>query len=165
MNKRALLTIAVTMFAFSGIALACDAPCDDLKGNGLLGDTAKGAHTEGPVTRINYIRVKPGKLEEYTRFLDGIYKKQMDAAQKKGLILGYAVYRTEPSTQQQSNFILTITFPNVAALDGNAKLNVLTNKVYGDTREAENKEFIERGAIREDLGSELVRELILRRSP
>ena len=40
MNKRALLTIAIPMFAFSGIAFACDQPPCELKSNGVPGDTA-----------------------------------------------------------------------------------------------------------------------------
>jgi hypothetical protein len=119
-------------------------------------------YTEGPVMRMSYIRVKPGMLDEYMKFLDGVFKTQMEAVKKAGLILRYSVLRTEPRSPQEPNLILTITYPNMAALDRNAEFREISLKALSGTSDAENKGMAERGAIREVLGSELVRELILK---
>ncbi|MFL5460450.1 MAG: hypothetical protein ACJ8AP_01145 [Gemmatimonadales bacterium] len=41
-------------------------------------------YTEGGVTEVQYIRVKPGHFDEYMTFLAGPYKQQMEAQKKAG---------------------------------------------------------------------------------
>ena len=119
-------------------------------------------YTEGPVTRVAYIRTKPGHQLDYLRFLDGTYKKELEAAKKEGLITGFAVFRNEPRSPSEPDIILTVTYPNMAALDRTDEFRTLTNKVHGGTEAQENKEFMDRGEIREVLGSQLIRELVLK---
>jgi hypothetical protein len=54
-----------------------------------------------------------------------------------------------------------ITYPNMAGLDRGAEEEAVAEKVIGST-EAQNKARVARGEYRKVLGSELIRELILK---
>lgn len=133
----------------------------------LLGFAATGfaqnakPYKEGPVTELSYIKIKPGKFDDYMKFLDTTYKTLMEANKKAGLITGYAVYGTDARSPQEPDLILTVTYPNMAALDKIDEAEAIAEKVIGPT-DAQNKATIERGPMREVLGSQLIRELILK---
>jgi hypothetical protein len=55
-------------------------------------------YTEGPVTDVQYIRVKPGHFDEYMTFLARPYKQLQEAQKKAGVI-----------TAGQSTALLTAT--------------------------------------------------------
>ena len=69
-------------------------------------------YKEGHVTRVNFVRTKPGQFTGYMKYLDGPYKAQMEALKKAGLITGYAIYESDPHSAQDANLVLTITYPN-----------------------------------------------------
>lgn len=118
-------------------------------------------YREGPVTDVSFIRVKDGKLMDYMKHLNGMYRQQMEAYKKAGLITEYHVYLATPRTPQDANVILTVTYPNYGALDRTAEFDEITTRTEGSLKAAD-KNFGERGAIRDVLGSELVREAILK---
>ncbi|MES2047874.1 MAG: hypothetical protein V4447_05715 [Pseudomonadota bacterium] len=119
------------------------------------------AYKEGPVIEVSYIKIKPGKFEDYMKFLDSNYKSVMEAQKKAGLILGYQVYSAQARSPREADLILTITYPNMAALDKIAEAEAVTAKVMGNM-DAQSKAAIGREPMREVLGSELLRELILK---
>jgi len=127
--------------------------------------TASGAdaksYTEGAVTELSFIKVKPGKFEDYMKYLSTTYKTVMEANKKAGLITGYAVYSAQPRSPQEPDLILSVVYPNMAALDKIDEGEAVAAKVMG-TPEAQSKAAIDREAMREVLGSELVRELVLK---
>ena len=127
--------------------------------------TASGAdaksYTEGAVTELSFIKVKPGKFEDYMKYLSTTYKTVMEANKKAGLITGYAVYSAQPRSPQEPDLILSVVYPNMAALDRIDEGEAVAAKVMG-TPEAQSKAAIDREAMRELLGSELVRELVLK---
>lgn len=118
-------------------------------------------YKEGPVTDVASIRVKDGKMLDYMSYLNSTYKVEMEAQKKAGLILDYRIYEVAPRNPGDANLILTTTYPNYGALDRVADFDAVTAKVEGSLKSAD-KSFADRGSIREVLGSELLRELILK---
>lgn len=118
-------------------------------------------YKDGPVTDVTFVRTKPGQFDAYMRFLAGSYKAQMEASQKAGLVIGYKVFVTEPRGPHDANVILTVTYPNMATLDKTDEFDAVSAKVAGPM-EAQNKAYADRGSMREPLGSQLMRELILK---
>ena len=93
--------------------------------------------------------------------LKGTYRQEMEAFKKAGLVLDYKIYQVPPRSPQDPNLILTVTYPNFAALDHAADYDAITAKIEGSLKAADNA-FGERGAIREVLGTELMQELVLK---
>jgi hypothetical protein len=76
--------------------------------------------------------------------------------------VGYNVYIVEPRHPGDPDIILSITYPNFATLDGiNDKLDAIAEKVEGSVQKS-NQNGIDRGQLREVLGSELIQELVLK---
>ncbi len=75
-------------------------------------------------------------------------------------ITGYAVYRSQAHTPQDADLILTVAFPNMAALDRTDEADAISTKVLGPM-DSRDKASMDRESMRELLGSELTRELIL----
>jgi hypothetical protein len=118
-------------------------------------------YAPGPVTQITYVRVKPGHFDDYMRHLAGLYRKQMDAFRKAGLVTDYKVLAATPRSPSEADVILSVTYPNMAALDRNRDFDKIGTQVAGTFSE-QDKGFADRGAIREVLGSELLREMVLK---
>jgi len=118
-------------------------------------------YKEGPVTDVAWIRVKDGKLLDYIAHLNGTYRQEMEALKKAGLVTEYRIYRVPPRHPQDPNLILTVTYPNYAALDHNADFDAITAKIEGSLKQADAS-YGARESIREVLGSELIQELILK---
>jgi len=120
------------------------------------------AYTEGPVTEVNYIRVEYGHFEEYIDWLNSTWKPTMEATKKAGLIIDYKVFTATPKSPDQPNIIRMITYKNMAAaLDKSIELEAVAKKVIGST-EVQNKARVARNEYRKVLGSEFIRELILK---
>ena len=119
------------------------------------------AYTDGPVTDVTYIQVEYGHFEEYIDWLNSTWKPTMEAYKKAGLIIDYKVFRLTPKSPDQPNIILWITYKNMAALDKGVELEEVAKKVIGCT-EVQNKARVGRNEYRKVLGTELIRELILK---
>ncbi|MET0330388.1 MAG: hypothetical protein ABW154_03060 [Dyella sp.] len=145
MKKYALLC-----FVAFGLACAGSVHAQDAK-----------VYKDGPVTDVSFIKIKPGQFDNYMKWLDGPWKKLMEAQKQAGLITGYAVYGTQPRNPQEADVILAVTFPNMAALDKSDESDAVAAKVMGSNTQ-QNKETVDRGAMREVLGSQLMREMILK---
>src|ERR1700732_2282971 len=104
MKLRLLAAFAVALLSMSSIPSA-------------LADDAK-SYTEGTVSEVTSIRTKPGMFDAYMKWLDTTGKQLRDDEKKAGLILDYAVYQVTPRSPQDPNVYLTITYKNMAALDG-----------------------------------------------
>jgi hypothetical protein len=149
MIKTSILSVCLALSS-----LALDARAQD-------GDERQ--YSEGPVTDVTYIHVDYGSLEKYIDWLNLTWKPTMEATKKAGLIIDYKVFSFTPIgyTPNQPNIILWITYKNMAALDKDAEQEDVAKKVIGST-EFQNKARIGRNDYREVLGSELIRELILK---
>jgi hypothetical protein len=119
------------------------------------------AYSEGPVTDVAYIRIEYGRFEEYIDWLNSTWKPTMKAMKKAGLIIDYKIFSAAPRSPDQPNIIRMITYQNMAALDKGIELEAVAKKVIGST-EVQNKARVARNEYRKLLGSELIRELILK---
>jgi len=119
------------------------------------------AYTDGPVTDVAYIRVEYGRFEEYVDWLNSTWKPTMEATKKAGLIIDFKVFTAIPKSADQPNIFRMITYENMAAFDKGIELEAVAKKVIGST-ELQNKARVGRNEYRRLLGSELIRELILK---
>lgn len=137
---------ALLLFAFASISFAQD----------------DHAYTEGPVTAISYIKVKPGMFDAYLNYLQKTYKQLMEEQKKDGLVLDYGVYSATARTPHEADLYLTITYKNWATLDTlTARGDAAAKKVWGSLDKS-NQAAIDREKMREVLGGEVVQELILK---
>jgi hypothetical protein len=119
-------------------------------------------YSEGPVTEAAYIHVEYGHFEDYIDWLNATWKPTMEATKKAGLIIDYKVFQLTPKSPDQPNIILWITFKNAAAaLDKSVELDAVAKKVICST-ECQNKARVGRNDYRKVLGTEYIRELILK---
>ena len=133
------------------LARAQDAPVQDVR-----------QYTDGPVIEEDLIAVEYGHFEEYIDWLNSTWKPTMEAMKKTGLIIDYHVYRANPNSPDQPNIILWIAFKNgAAALDNGPELEDAAKKVIGTT-EFQNKARAFRNQYRKVLGTQLIREIILK---
>lgn len=146
MKLSALRAIACTgLLLVSSAAMAADAP-----------------FTEGPVTEVSFIKIKPGMFDAYMKWVATERKQLMDEQKKAGIILDYKVYGAEAHNPNEADLILTITYKNMAALDNlDEKTEAIGNKVFGSQQKA-NEASISREQMRTVLGSQLIRELVLK---
>jgi hypothetical protein len=148
MQLRVLAAIAVTALSICPIA---SAPADEAK-----------TYTEGTVTEVTSVRVKPGMLDKYMKWMDTTGKQLREDEKKAGIILDYAIYQVQPRSPQDPNLYLTITYKNMAALDDlTDRVEPLSKKIWA-TREESAKAAIERESLREILGTQLIRRLELK---
>jgi hypothetical protein len=119
-------------------------------------------YADGPVTEVDYIQVEYGHFAEYVEWLNSTWKPTMEAMKKAGLIVDYKVFQATPKSPDQPNVYLWITFRNAAAaLDKGVELEYVARKVIGST-EFQNKKRVERTGYRRVMGTELLRELMLK---
>ena len=118
-------------------------------------------YADGPVTDVAYIRVEYGRFEEYVDWLNSTWKPTMEATKKAGLIIDYRIFTATPKSPDEPNIVRMITYKNMAALDKGVEEEDVAKKVIGST-EVQNKARVDRNEYRKLLGSELIRELLLK---
>jgi hypothetical protein len=120
-------------------------------------------YTEGPVVVFSYIRTKPGMFDKYMEYLDGNYKRLLEAQKKAGLVTDYAVYTSMPATEQDWDVLLMTTYKNMAALDNlDDRMEAVTASTLNQNREQSNQAFGSRSTMRDPVGGRLLRQLILK---
>jgi len=149
-KEKMIKTIILSM-CLAASSLSLNARADDER-----------AYTDGPVTEVDYLRVEYGSFETYIDWLNSTWKPTMEATKEAGLIIDYKVFRATPKSPDQPNIFLMITFKNMAAaLDKGLELEEVAKKVIGST-EVQNKARLGRNEYRKVLGTEYIRELILK---
>ena len=120
------------------------------------------AYKEGPVTVVTFVKIKDGQFDNYMKWLDTTYKSENDAFMKAKVITGYKIYGNQARDPHDADLILSITYANMAAMDNlNEKTDAISETFEGDLAK-QNQGFADRGSMREILGSQMVRELILK---
>jgi L-rhamnose mutarotase len=118
-------------------------------------------YADGPVTEVAYIRLEYGRFEEYIAWLNATWKPTMEAMKKAGLIVDYRIFTASPKSADQPNIFRMITFENMAALDRGIEQEAVARAVIGST-EFQNRARVGRNEYRKILGSDLIRELVLK---
>lgn len=119
------------------------------------------SYKDGPVIAVSYLKIEYGHFDEYVDWLNSTWKPTMEAKKKAGLITDYKVFTARPKKPDEPNVILMLTYPNMAGLDRGAEEEAVAEKVIGSA-EIQNKARVGRSDYRKVLGSELIREVILK---
>jgi hypothetical protein len=120
------------------------------------------AYTEGTVTTISYVKIKPGMFDAYMSYLQKTYKQIMEEQKKAGIVVSYGIYSAQARSPHDADLYLTVTYKNWAAFDGlTEKTDVVTRKVWGSLAKSAEAS-IDREKMREILGNEVVQELVLK---
>jgi hypothetical protein len=140
--------------SLTGVALLLAIPA--------AGQQASRPYTEGGVTDVQFIRVKPGHFDEYMAFLAGPYKQLMDAQMKAGVITGWGIYQSDSRDEKDWNIALTTRYKNMAALDNLAdRVDPITKQVYGSLEKSSDA-MVKRNEMRDIIGNRLLRELTVK---
>ncbi len=144
-------------------ALCATAPSSCLHCVGPTPAAQDRPYTEGSVTTVSYIRIKPGMFDKYVKYLDTDYKRSMEAQKKEGIILDYGVYTSPQRDGEDWNMVLTVTYKNMAALDNlRDRAEPITMRTLSITPDKAAAASVERGAMRDQVGSRQLRQLILK---
>jgi len=138
------------LLLFSAFALS-------LPANAQVGVT----YNEGPVTTVTYLKIEYGHFDEYVEWLNSTWKPLNEAKKKAGLIIDYKVFTARPKNPEEPNVIFMITYRNMAGLDRRAEEDAFAVKMIGSAKD-QNKARVDRSTYRKNLGTELIREVILK---
>jgi hypothetical protein len=167
------ICLAASCLAASSLSLdarAQDARAQDTRAQDALAQDALAQNDRkydvGPVTEVNYIQVEYGHFAEYIDWLNSKWKPTMEALKKAGIIIDYKAFQASPKSPDQPNVFLMLTFKNMAAYAGDIgdkgiELEYVARKVICDTK-CQNEARVARNEYRKVLGTELIRELILK---
>lgn len=120
-------------------------------------------YTEGPIWRVQLIRVKPTHMDEYLTTLRKSTKPMIEEEKRQGLILDYKVFLKETKNNPEDwDICVAIQFKNYAAMDGlAAKGEAVRDKILGGKQPAQQLSE-KRAEIREIISSELLQEIFLK---
>src|ERR1035438_6118316 len=120
-------------------------------------------YTEGPIWRIQLIRVKPTQMDAYLTSLRQSTKPLIEEEKKEGMIMDYKVFLKETKNGPEDwDICVAIEYKNHAAMDGlAAKGEVLRDKLLGGKQGAQQLGE-KRAEIREIVSSELLQEIFLK---
>jgi len=120
-------------------------------------------YTEGPIWRVQLIRVKPTQMDAYLTSLRQSTKPLIEEQKKQGIIMDYKVFLKETKNNPEDwDICVAIEYKNHAALDGlAAKGEAARDKILGG--KAQGQQLAEkRVEIREIISSELLQEIFLK---
>ena len=160
MTKTILLSLCLAVSS-----LSLDSRAEDTLTRDALAQNDR-QYTDGPVTEVDYVHVEYGHFPEYIDWLNSTWKPTMEAMKKAGVIIDYKAFQASPKSPDQPNVFLHLTYKNMAAYGGNIgdkgiEEEYVARNAIGST-EFQNKKRVERGAYRKVLGTELIREIILK---
>ena len=128
---------------------------------GVVG-AADRPYSEGTVSNVTSIRTEPGMYDSYLAYLAGPWKQQMEAQKAAGIMVDYAIYSSTPSSPADGNLYLVTFYKNMAAMDDlDARTDPISEEIEGNLA-SQNKAYIEHGKMRTVLGSQLIREAVLK---
>lgn len=120
-------------------------------------------YTEGPVWRVQLIRVKPNQMDAYLTSLRQSTKPLIEEEKRQGVIMDYKIFLKETKTTPEDwDIAVAIEYKNHAAMDGlAAKGEAARDKILGG-KQAAQQLGEKRAEIREIISSELMQEIFLK---
>src|SRR6202795_677498 len=120
-------------------------------------------YTEGPVWRVQLIRVKPTQMDAYLTSLRQSTKPLIDEQKRQGMIMDYKIFLKETKNSPEDwDICVAIQYKNHAAMDGlAAKGEAARDKILGG-KQAALQLGEKRAEIREIISSELMQEIFLK---
>jgi len=119
--------------------------------------------TEGPIWRVQLIRVKPTAMDAYLTSLRMSTKPLIEEEKKQGMIMDYKIFLKETKNNPEDwDIAVAIEYKNYAAMDGlAAKGEAVRDKILGG--KAQGQQLADKRAeIREIISSELLQEIFLK---
>src|SRR5215469_9422735 len=120
-------------------------------------------YTEGPIWRVQLIRVKPTAMDAYLTSLRQSTKPLIEEQKKQGMIVDYKVFLKQTKASPEDwDIAVAIEYKSYAAMDGlAAKGEAVRDKILGG--KAQSQQLGEKRAeIREIISSELLQEIFLK---
>ena len=120
-------------------------------------------YTEGPIWRIQLIRVKPTQMDAYLTSLRQSTKPIIEEEKRQGMIVDYKIFLKETKNNPEDwDICVAVQFKNHAAMDGlAAKGEAVRDKIMGG-KQAAQQLGEKRAEIREIISSELLQEIFLK---
>lgn len=119
--------------------------------------------SEGPVSVVTRVKIHDGQFDNYMSYLSKTFKPLLEAQKEAGVITSYSVYSARARSPEDHDMYLVVRYPNMASFDGlDDKVEPLVNRVLGLNRAQAAEAGIARGKMREIMGSEVIRELVLK---
>jgi len=120
-------------------------------------------YTEGPVWRVQLIRVKPTQWDAYLTSLRQSTKPLIEEEKRQGVIMDYKIFLKETKNNPEDwDIAVAIEYKNHAAMDGlAAKAEAARDKILGG-KQAAQQLGEKRAEIREIVSSELLQEIFLK---
>lgn len=120
-------------------------------------------YTEGPVWRVQLIRVKPTHMDEYLTSLRQSTKPLIEEQKKQGMIMDYKVFLKETKNNPEDwDICVAVEYKNHAAMDGlAAKGEMARDKILGGKQQGQQLSE-KRAEVREIISSELLQEIFLK---
>ncbi|MBZ5681810.1 MAG: hypothetical protein LAO24_17065 [Acidobacteriia bacterium] len=120
-------------------------------------------YTEGPIWRIQLIRVKPTQMDAYLASLRQSTKPLIEEMKKQGTIMDYKIFLKETKANPEDwDICVALEYKNHAAMDGlTAKGEAVRDKILGGKAPAQQLAD-KRAEIREIISSELLQEIFLK---
>jgi hypothetical protein len=120
-------------------------------------------YTEGPLWRVQLIRVKPNKMDAYLTTLRESTKPLLEEQKKQGTIIEYKVFLKETKASPEDwDIAIAVQYKNHAALDGlAAKGEAARDKILGGKQQSQQLGE-KRGDMREIITSDLMQEIYLK---
>lgn len=120
-------------------------------------------YTEGPIWRVQLIRVKPNQMDAYLTSLRQSTKPLIEEEKRQGVIMDYKIFLKETKVNPEDwDIAVAIEYKNHAALDGlAAKGEAARDKILGG-KQAAQQLGEKRTEIREIISSDLMQEIFLK---
>src|ERR1700724_3204587 len=120
-------------------------------------------YTEGPIWRIQLIRVKPTQMDAYLTTLRQSTNPLIEEEKRQGVIMDYKVFLKETKNSPEDwDICVAVQYKNHAAMDGlAAKGEAARDKILGG-KQAAQQLGEKRAEIREIISSELLQEIFLK---
>jgi len=125
-------------------------------------------YTEGLVREVSFYKTKQGQFDEYMKYLRANFLPQQEEAKKQGLIAGYQVLLSTPSTADDWDVAIVTLYKSFgAALDYNQgdeeKMKAISSKHFKTMDEQKQREMTaKRFDMRDYKGTRYLREVTLK---
>lgn len=129
---------------------------------------AQDHYTEGLVREVNFYKTKQGQFDEYMKYLRANFLPQQEEAKKQGLIVGYQVLLSTPTSGDDWDIAIVFLHKSYgAALDYSQsdadKMKAIAAKHYKTMDEQQQREMAsKRFDMREYKGTRYIREVTLK---
>ncbi len=119
-------------------------------------------YENGPVWQISQVTTKPGRFEDYMKFVAGPWRAEQENPKKAGYVLDYKVLNLQDNRDGEPDLLLMVEYKNMAAFDAPMSVSDTVDKqVFGSASAAQTAN-IDREQIRHVGSTILTRELALK---